>query len=86
MERINNANLRLNPSKCHFIQTSIKFLGHIINSSVIQTDPENVSVLCNIENEDPTAIFHRTSKLLSSIYKGLCTYRQTFTQSDETLN
>ena len=33
------ANLKLNPEKCVWAQQEVKFLGHIINSSGIATDP-----------------------------------------------
>ena len=32
----------MNPSKCEFSQSSLKFLGHVINKAGISADPEKV--------------------------------------------
>ena len=46
-DRLNSHNLKLNPSKCHFFQTTIKFLGHIISKDGIGTDGGKIEVLRN---------------------------------------
>lgn len=43
LQRFQEANLRLSPSKCHFLQEQIQYLGHIINKNGISTDPEKIS-------------------------------------------
>lgn len=45
--RLRNANLRLNPAKCHFCRSSLKYLGHIIDQDGIRTDPDKVSAIAN---------------------------------------
>ncbi|MCG8044483.1 MAG: RNase H-like domain-containing protein, partial [Candidatus Thiodiazotropha endolucinida] len=42
LSRLHGANLTINPSKCEFKKTSIKYVGHIISSSGITADPERV--------------------------------------------
>lgn len=45
--KLKRANLAINKEKCEFIQSKIKFLGHIISAEGIQTDPEKI---CGITN------------------------------------
>lgn len=45
--RLRDAGLRLNPSKCHFCKTELRYLGHIINDQGIGTDPEKVAAVRN---------------------------------------
>ena len=37
--------LRTKPSKCHFFQTSISFLGHVISADGLSTDPQKTRVI-----------------------------------------
>lgn len=40
---IRNANLSLNPKKCHFFKKSLKFLGYIVSDEEgISTDPAKI--------------------------------------------
>ena len=41
-EKIRMAKLKLKPSKCQFLKTQVKFLGHVVSSQGIKTDPEKV--------------------------------------------
>jgi transposase InsO family protein len=43
--RLREAGLILNPEKCHFCKTELKYLGHVINRNGIQTDPEKVKAI-----------------------------------------
>ena len=47
LERVAKAGLTLKHSKCHWMQKSVKFLGHIVSSDGISVDPAKVkSVSC----------------------------------------
>lgn len=37
--------LKLSPQKCHFFQSSVQYLDHIVSSRGVETDPEKVSAL-----------------------------------------
>ena len=37
--------LKLSPQKCHFFQSSVRYLGHIVSSRGVETDPDKVSAL-----------------------------------------
>ena len=42
LTRLQNAGLKIKPSKCHLMQTRVQYLGHIVSSKGIETDPEKV--------------------------------------------
>jgi len=44
-QRLNNYNLKLKPSKCMFLQESVKYLGHIVSREGIHTDPDKLNVV-----------------------------------------
>lgn len=41
-ERLQSAGLKLKPSKCELFQTEVKYLGHIVSSKGVATDPQKV--------------------------------------------
>jgi len=40
--RLREARLRVNPDKCHFGLTELKYLGHIVDRRGLRTDPEKI--------------------------------------------
>lgn len=50
--KIQNAGLTISPKKCEWGKKSIEFLGHIINSEGMATDPEKIR--CLKEIPEPT--------------------------------
>ena len=49
LQRIEQAGLTLNPEKCIFSQPSVRFLGHLVDASGIQPDPEKVKAVQAME-------------------------------------
>ncbi|KAL2088055.1 hypothetical protein ACEWY4_016883 [Coilia grayii] len=45
LNRLKDYGLKLSPDKCHFFQTSVKDLGHIVDAEGAHTDPSKVSAL-----------------------------------------
>ena len=41
-DRLRQAGLKLNPEKCRFASSKLVFLGHVIDSQGIRTDPEKI--------------------------------------------
>ena len=41
-ERFRQANLKLKPSKCHFAETSVNFLGFVVSANGISPDPDKI--------------------------------------------
>ncbi|KAK0152244.1 Retrovirus-related Pol polyprotein from transposon 17.6 [Merluccius polli] len=50
--RLKNHNLKLAPKKCHFLRRSVKFLGHVISESGVQTDPGKVEAISRVQVSD----------------------------------
>lgn len=44
-DRFREAGLKLKPSKCHFGQTKVNYLGHVITPEGLQPDPAKVKVV-----------------------------------------
>ena len=47
-QRLRAANLKVNPEKCQFGRKSLKYLGHLITSDGIGTDPDKVSAILEL--------------------------------------
>ena len=45
LERFRKAGLKLKPKKCELIQEEVKYLGHIVSSTGVATDPEKVEAV-----------------------------------------
>jgi len=45
LQKLQGANLKLKPSKCFFLQTSVKFLGHVVSAEGLRTDPEKTRLI-----------------------------------------
>ena len=45
LQKLPDANLKLKPSKCFFLQTSVKFLGHLVNARGLETDVEKTRLI-----------------------------------------
>lgn len=51
-ERLRTYNLKLAPKKCHFLRRSVHFLGHVIDSNGVATDPEKVDAISKVTKSD----------------------------------
>ena len=40
-DRIQDAGLKVNPTKCVFLREEVKYLGHIVSSQGVSVDPTN---------------------------------------------
>lgn len=45
LQRLEEVNLKLKPSKCNLMQKSVTFLGHVVSGDGISTDPEKISLI-----------------------------------------
>ena len=43
LKKLREAGLKLSPSKCHFMCTEIKYLGHMISEKGMSVDPDKVA-------------------------------------------
>ena len=47
LNRLKECNLKLNPKKCMFLQTEVKYVGHIVSQKGIWADPEKTDKVKN---------------------------------------
>jgi hypothetical protein len=45
LSRLEEYGLKLNPEKCHFVQPSVKCLGHVISARGVETDPDKIEAI-----------------------------------------
>ncbi|KAL1278977.1 hypothetical protein QQF64_025650 [Cirrhinus molitorella] len=50
--RLSKHNLKLAPKKCTFLRRSVKFLGHVVTENGVQTNPEKVKVINDVQTVD----------------------------------
>ncbi len=70
LQRLVEAGLRLKCKKCHFLQTKIEYLGHVVSSEGISTDPKKVDAVR--EWRTPTSVHDIRS------FMGLASYYRKF--------
>ena len=44
-DRLREAGLKLKPGKCHLLQRSVHYLGHIVSSNGVETDPGKTKII-----------------------------------------
>ena len=47
LTRLRECNLKLSPKKCNFLQTKVKYVGHIVSENGVEADPEKVEKVKN---------------------------------------
>lgn len=62
--------LKLSPKKCSLFQKEVKYLGHIVSSRGIATDPEKVEAVQSWPTPRDSKEVHR--------FVGLCSYYRKF--------
>ncbi|GBM32116.1 Retrovirus-related Pol polyprotein from transposon 297 [Araneus ventricosus] len=73
LQRLQKANLKLNPKKCRFFRKGVSYLGHIISTDGVKTDPEKTKAVLYWPR--PEAVHDLRSFL------GLCTYYRRFVRN-----
>ena len=74
LERLKIAGLKIRPKKCHLLQTSVQYLGHIISAEGIRTDPQKVACVSNW----PVPRTLKELLVLQTFCERLCSYSKPF--------
>ena len=68
LRHLRAANLKLKPAKCHFAQSEVNYLGHLISRNGIQVDPKKTATIFDFLT--PTDVKHLRQFLgLSNYYR-----------------
>ncbi|XP_043112873.1 uncharacterized protein LOC122357538 [Puntigrus tetrazona] len=70
LQRLREAGLKVKVEKCHFLQSEVKFLGHVVSAQGVSTDPDKVSAV----RQWPVP--HTLKELRS--FLGFCSYYRRF--------
>jgi hypothetical protein len=70
LSRLQNAGLKLKPSKCHLLQSEVLFLGHIVDSQGVRINPQLVQSVSNWKT-------HKNPREVQQ-FLGLCNYYRRF--------
>lgn len=75
--RLARAGLKMSPKKCHLFQKEVKFLGHLVSSEGVRTDPEKIQTI-----RDWPQLANKSDV---QSFVGLCTYYRKFVRGFATL-
>ena len=70
LQRLKDADLICNAKKCHFFKTEQEYLGHIVSSKGIATNPDKISKVRNFPKP--------TDRTTTKSFLGLCSYYRRF--------
>ncbi|XP_030760526.1 uncharacterized protein LOC115885682 [Sitophilus oryzae] len=76
-EKLREAGLTINLKKCDFFKTTLKFLGYVVGSNSLRTDPDKVSAMANYPRPRTTTEIKR--------FVGLCSWYRRFIKDFSTL-
>lgn len=76
-DKLKEANLTVNLEKCEFFKTTLRFLGYIVGSNSLRTDPEKVSAMVNYPRPKSATDVKR--------FVGMCSWYRRFIKDFSTL-
>ena len=69
LHRIKEAGVTLNPSKCKFAKSELKFLGHLIDKDGIWTDPEKTTAITEFATPTTVSQLRRFMGMVNQLRK-----------------
>ena len=68
-KKIQAAGLTLNKDKCVFSKTSVKFLGQVIDSDGIRTDPDKIKAILDVQEPQNVSDIRRFVGMVNQMSK-----------------
>ena len=69
LRRIESAGATLNPEKCEFSRSEVKFLGHIVDGNGIRADPEKTSAIRDMKPPENVSELRRFMGMVNQLGK-----------------
>ena len=69
LQRLEIANVTLNPSKCEFEKTTVRFLGNIVDGQGIQADPEKTEAIGRMDTPSSVTDLRRFLGMVNQLGK-----------------
>ena len=66
---LEKANVTLNSSKCEFEKTTVKFLGHVIDSQGIRANPDKTEAISRMDTPTSVTDLRRTLQMVNQLWK-----------------
>ena len=84
-QKLREARLKLQPSKCELLKTSLLYLGHIVSEDGIRKTLKSLSCpsMAHASDHDRYQIFFRAYQLLQKILRGICQDSEASKQFDQ---
>ena len=83
-ERLNEHNMTLNVAKCKFCTAEVNFMGHVLSTKGIETNPARIELIKQMKA--PTSAskirFFRLNRLLFTVHRQLCRENGTIASID----
>jgi hypothetical protein len=73
LDRLSETNLQLKPSKCHFFQRELSYLGHVISAEEISADPKKTQAI--VQMKTPSNVTEVCA------FIGMCSYYRIFVEN-----
>ena len=69
LKRMESAGVTLNPNKCEFSQSELKFLGHIINNQGVKVDPAKTKAILDMQPPNSVSEMRRFIGMANQLSK-----------------
>ena len=69
LSRLQAAGVTLNQEKCKFSQTSVRFLGHVVDHTGIQPDPEKIAAITHVRTPKNVGDIRRFLGMINQLSK-----------------
>ena len=73
LECVRRAGFKMKPSKCHFLKTELKILGHVISAAGLSPDPDKLEAVTAFPSPNEAKSLQAKIKTVQ-FFVGLCSY------------